>query len=140
MKLIPFIFHTTVAYFISFDEVSVHFKTNILPLIEFPLNYFFFKMSFNFKKQDGIFTTLNPMVFNSRFEHITEKILKKLDIKTLKNSRLVSKSWQEHIDNQKVLWTNVDGAKVFQLACARGHMKMAEVLIQNSVRFNIDLG
>ena len=79
------------------------------------------------------------MVFNSRFQHITEKIFRKLDIKTLKNTRLVSKSWREYMDNQKVLWKNVNGTKVFQLACEKGHTKMAEILIQNSVKFNIDL-
>ena len=86
-----------------------------------------------------MFTTLNPMVFNSRFQHITEKIFKNLDIKTLKNTRLVSKSWQEYMDNQKVLWKNVNGTKVFQLACEKGHTRMAEILIQNSLKFNIDL-
>ena len=60
--------------------------------------------------QNDIFSMLlNPMVFNARFLHITEKIFKKMDIKTLKNCRQVSKSWQEFIDNQNILWKNKTG-------------------------------
>ena len=71
---------------------------------------------------------LNPMVFHSRFQHITENIFRKMDIKSLKNCRQVSKSWQECIDNQKILWKNEVGSKAFQVACENGHSKMAEIL------------
>ena len=47
---------------------------------------------------------LNPIIFHSRFPHITEKILENLDKDSLKKFRLVSKSWQNCIDNQNILW------------------------------------
>ena len=81
----------------------------------------------------------NPMVFLSRYQHITQQVLDKVDIKTLKNGRLVSKSWQEVIDNQKILWKNHVGTRAFQLACENNHSRMAEILVKNSTRFSIDL-
>ena len=97
------------------------------------------------KPQNVISTTpLNPMVFYPRFLHISEKIFENLDIKSLKNCRVVSKSWQECIDNRdNILWNkiakNEDANKAFQLACKKGHSKVAKVLIQKSAEFKIDL-
>ena len=86
---------------------------------------------------------LNPMVFYPRFQHITEQIFEKLDSKSLKNCRKVSKSWQECIDNQNILWNKIvkkkGGNKTFQLACKNGHSKMVEMLIKKPAKFNIDL-
>ena len=36
-----------------------------------------------------------------RFSHLTENISDKLDDKSLAKCRVVSKKWQDHIDNQK---------------------------------------
>ena len=94
--------------------------------------------------QNNIDTTpLNPMVFHSRFPDIFEKVFENLSIKDLKNSREVSKSWMQGIDNQNILWhkvaENEDSKKFFQLACKKGHLKMVMVLIQKSVKYKIDL-
>ena len=83
------------------------------------------------------------MLFNARFQHITEKILKKIGMKTLKNHRQVSKAWQNFIDNQNILWNKIVkkecGNETFQLACKNGHSKIVSMLIQNPAKFNIDL-
>ena len=50
-------------------------------------------------------TSLNPMVFYERFQHISEKIIERLDIISLRNCREVSKSWQKCIDQQIISWT-----------------------------------
>ena len=88
-------------------------------------------------------THLNPMVFYERFQHISEKIFEKLNIKDLENSREVSKAWMQCIDNQNILWNkiaeNEDGNKVFQKAYKKGHFKLAKVLIEKSVEYQIDL-
>ena len=47
---------------------------------------------------------LNPMVFYEAFQHITEQIFEKLGTKSLKNCRKVSKSWQNCVDDQNILW------------------------------------
>ena len=96
------------------------------------------------KPQNVISTTpLNPMVFYARFSHISEKIFENLDIKSLENCRVVSKSWQECIDNRDILWIkiakNEEGNMAFQLACKKSHSKVAKVLIQKSAELNIDL-
>ena len=89
--------------------------------------------------------SLDPMVFYGRFQHISEKIFEKLDIQSLQNCRRVSKSWQECIDNQEILWIKfaqkqeTSKNKLFQLACRRGHSKVAQVLVQNSTEFKIDI-
>ena len=66
-----------------------------------------------------------------------------MDSKSLKNCRKVSKSWQECIDNQNILWNKIvekkGGNETFQLACKNGHSKMAEMLIQKAAEFNIEL-
>ena len=82
---------------------------------------------------------VNPMAFSPRFQHITEHILMKMDIETLKTCRMVSKIWLDCIDNQKILWQTENGNRAFLLACLNSHSRMAETLIKNSTRFNIDL-
>merc|ERR1712051_203 len=83
------------------------------------------------------------MVFYARFQHISEEIFEKMDITSLRNCREVSKSWQECIDNQDILWNKIakkeNGNTAFELACKNGHSKMAKVLIQKSAELNIDL-
>ena len=83
------------------------------------------------------------MVFYPRFPHIAEQIFKHLDKKSLINYREVTKSWQECIDNSNLLWIEIvkeiGGNEAFQLACRKGHSKMVEMLIQNPVKFNIEL-
>ena len=67
---------------------------------------------------------LNPMVFHSRFQHITENIFQKMDIKCLRNCREVSNKWQNSIDDPNILWKKVVdklGCNVaFQFACLKG--------------------
>ena len=86
---------------------------------------------------------LNPMVFYTRFPHIAKNILKKMNKKTLRNCRLLSKSWQEYIDNENLLWNkflgNKDANKAFKFAIKQAHFKMTEFLILKSAQFNIDL-
>ena len=88
-------------------------------------------------------TQLNPMVFNPRFQHITEQIFEHLDKQSLKNCRVVSKSWQESIDYKNILWNEVfknkDCSKAFQSSCKNGHTKIAKFLMKKSIEFKIDL-
>ena len=86
---------------------------------------------------------LNPMAFYPGFPHIAEKIVQKMDKDSLKNLRLLSKSWLECFDNQIFLLNkmieNENSNIVFQSACKNGFRKMAEFLIQKSVELKIDL-
>ena len=86
---------------------------------------------------------LNPMAFYPGFPHIAELIFKEMDKKSLKVCRLLSKSWQEYIDDRNLLWKKImeyeDPNRAFQSACNNGHFKMAEFLIQKSTELNIDL-
>ena len=92
---------------------------------------------------DASSTSLNPIVFYPRFLNIAEDIMKKVDVKTLKNCREVEKSWQNCIDDQKILWkkiVNDEGSDtIFQFACKNGHFKMVEMLIENIAVHDIDL-
>ena len=101
-------------------------------------------MAAHSKQQNNVSTTpLNPMVFYARFQHISENILENLDIRSLENCREVSKSWQCCIDNQSILWKkiakneDINIKKIFLFSCKNGHLKMAKVLVQNSVEYNI---
>ena len=86
---------------------------------------------------------VNPMNFYPGFPHIAEQIFDNMDKRSLKTSRFLSKSWQEYIDDQNLLWKKIfeheDSNKTFQIACFKGHSKKAEFLILNSANFNIDL-
>ena len=79
---------------------------------------------------------LNPMAFYPGFPHVAEQIFKEMNKKSLKSCRLLSKSWQEHIDDHSLLWKkimeNEDPNRAFQSACKIGHSKMAEFLVQTS--------
>ena len=82
------------------------------------------------------------MIFYPRFSHISEKVFENLDIKSLENCRVISKSWQGCIDNQNILWNeiakNENANKAFQSACKKGHLKIAKALIKKSTEFEID--
>ena len=88
---------------------------------------------------------LNPMVFYQGFQHITEQIFEKMEIKSLQSCREVTTTWQICIDDRNILWNklvkrrNFDGNLEIQLACQFGHSKMAKILIQKSDELNIDL-
>ena len=86
--------------------------------------------------------TLNPISFLPGFPHIAEQIFACMEVKSLKNTRKVSKLWQNYIDNQNFLWIKIaqkeGGNKAFQKACEKGHLKMVEMLIQKSTKFDID--
>ena len=88
-------------------------------------------------------THLNPMVFYPRFQHITEQIFEHFDKQSLKNCRVVSKSWQESIDYKNILWNEVfknkDCSRAFQSSCKNGHTKIAKFLMKKSIEFNIEL-
>ena len=88
-------------------------------------------------------THLNPMVFYPRFQHVTEQIFEHLDKQSLKNCRLVSKSWQESIDYKNILWNEVFENKVcskaFQSSCKNGCTKIAKFLMKKPIEFNIEL-
>ena len=88
------------------------------------------------KKRKMELSPLNPMVFYLRFSHISEQIFKKMNKRSLRNSRKVAKSWQNCIDNQNILWEKSfkDGKKALQLACKKGYTKIAKMIIQNSVK------
>ena len=96
---------------------------------------------FQWACENGLITPLNPMVFHARFQHISEGIFEKMDVKSLKNFRQVSKLWQECIDD--ILWNKIikieDSNKAFQWACENGLPKMAKVLIQKSKEFKVDV-
>ena len=95
------------------------------------------------KKMKMETSPLNPMVFHPRFPHIVEKIFDFLDIKSLKNFREVSRPWQEYIDIQNFLWNKIantlGGNKAFQLACKNGHLKMVNMLMLKSFKFDIEM-
>ena len=84
---------------------------------------------------------LNPMVFHTRFSHVTEKIFAHLDEASISNCREIAKSWQESIDNRNILWLKIvqkRGAnEAFQLACKNGHSKMAIMLLKKPEEFSI---
>ena len=88
---------------------------------------------------DFVTTPVNPMVFYKGFQHISEYIFDILDIKSLQNCRRVSKSWQDCIDNQNILWIKIaenqetNPNEIFQLSCKRGNTKLAQALIKKSI-------
>ena len=50
---------------------------------------------------------VNPLVFHSGFQHVTEKIFQKLDKESLKSCRLISKSWKDSIAERNILWMKI---------------------------------
>ena len=89
-----------------------------------------------------------------RFPHLPEQIMEELDYKSLTNARLVAKSWKEFIDTREHRWypfkdeiaeiTELKkkcglGKTLFHLACWDGQAELAEIIIKNSAKLNIDL-
>ena len=95
------------------------------------------------KKQRMEVPLLNPMIFYPRFPHITECIFEKMNKPSLKISREVSKTWQSYIDCRNLLWNKIlkeEGVDdAFISACQTGHIKMTKMLLQNPMKFPIDL-
>ena len=95
------------------------------------------------KNKEMKLSPLNPMLLCPRFAHITEKSFNKLDLDSLKNCREVSRSWENYIDDQNILWNkileNQDTNKTLQLACKNDHIKMVKTIIQKSNELSIDL-
>ena len=85
---------------------------------------------------------LNPMIFHQGFQHITEKILQKLDEKSLQNCRKVSKTLQNCIDHRNILWKKIakrnGSTESFILACNKKQFKVAEMLIKKTSEFNVN--
>ena len=50
---------------------------------------------------------LNPMAFYPGFPHIAEEIIKQMGKESIRKCRLLSKSWEEYIDNQDLLWIKI---------------------------------
>ena len=90
---------------------------------------------------------INPFEFYSRFPHIAERIIEKLDDSTLKNCRQVAKSWQNYIDDTNVSWIRIvnipsipqNGETYFQIAAKAGQSKITKMIIQNSKELDLDL-
>ena len=90
---------------------------------------------------------INPFDFHSRFPHITEKVIEKLDDTTLKNCRQVAKSWQNYIDDTNVPWIRIvnipsipqNGETYFQIAAKAGQSKITKMIIQDSKELDLDL-
>ena len=90
-----------------------------------------------------------------RFPHLPERIMEKLDFKSLTNSRLIAISWKQFIDEREHRWyprfknfKNViadlkkkcsSGQTPFHLACDNGQDDMVEIIMKNSAKLNIDL-
>jgi len=86
-----------------------------------------------------------------RFDHLPEQIFEKLDNKSLVNSRVVRASWCNFIDARDYPWKrfqevindltkkSTNGGTAFHLACGNGQAGIAEKIMRNSSRLNIDL-
>ena len=135
------------------NKSQSHFQTSILsknPPLVMNVEKSIMKVDENIMKMP----ILNPMAFHPRFPHIAEQIFEKITKESLKICRLLSKSWLQYIDNQNFLWKKIVEDekeipnKAFRKAIsmtpistfsAIGHPKMAEFLIKNSIKYNIDL-
>ena len=86
-----------------------------------------------------------------RFDHLPEQIFKKLDDKSLVNSRVVRGSWCNFIDARDYPWKRFQevindltekceyGRNAFHLSCKNGQAGIAEKIMKNSAKINIDL-
>ena len=86
-----------------------------------------------------------------RFPHLPEQIMEELDFKSLTNSRLVAISWKQFIDAREHRWYPFkneiadlkkqcwDGVTPFHLACMNCQAELAEIIMKNSAKLNIDL-
>ena len=105
------------------------------------------------KNEENIATNSINMMEEAflRFPHIPEQIFKKLDNKSLTNSRVVGMSWQIFIDERDYSWIRIkdvisglneeceNDETVFHLVCRKGLAKIAEKIMENSVELNIGL-
>ena len=53
-------------------------------------------------------------IFFTKFSHLTEKVFDQLDDKSLVNCRIVNKSWQNYLENQKLLQIRIIKATISQ--------------------------
>merc|ERR1712062_256985 len=81
-----------------------------------------------------------------------EQIFEELDFQSLMNSRLGSQSWKDFIDERAHQWSSIKNEiaemkekcenghrNPFHFACNNGQDDIAEIIMKNSVIFNIDL-
>ena len=85
-----------------------------------------------------------------RFQHLPEQILEQLDNESLANSRVVAISWREFIDDREYQWKRFMkiiaeliekssfGQTALHLACEKGQVEIAEMIVMNSAKLNID--
>ena len=86
-----------------------------------------------------------------RFQHIPEQIFEELNFESLMNARLVAPSWEQFIDDRAHKWSSFKdqmaelkkkcgyGGTPFHYACQNGQKDIAEIIMKNSAKFNIDL-
>ena len=67
---------------------------------------------------------LDPLVYYSKFPIIIEQIFEKLNVKSLKSCRKVSKSWQEWIDNRNLSWITIVSIPKM-LLCGEAYLHLA---------------
>ena len=89
--------------------------------------------------------------FFLRFQHIPEQFFEELDLESLANARLVAISWEQFIDEREQRWHQIkdgiadlkekcgNGGNPFRLACQNGQAGIAEIIIKNSAKLNLDL-
>ena len=95
-----------------------------------------------------------------RFLHLAEQIFENLDDASLLRSRVVARTWKGFIDYKDYPWTRIQNivadlkkdcvddrslawnltfANPFQLACGKGQVHLAKVIMINSARLGIEL-
>ena len=89
--------------------------------------------------------------FFLRFQHIPEQFFEEIDFESIANSRVVARSWKQFIDaREHRLYPFKDeiadlkkkcrnGHNPFHLACRNGQAVLAEIIMKNSAKLNIDL-
>ena len=85
--------------------------------------------------------------FFLRFPHLPEQFFEELDFKSIASARLVAKSWKQFIDERYPFKDEIAELKkkcwvattLFHLACRNGHADIAEFIMKNSAKLNIDL-
>ena len=85
-----------------------------------------------------------------RFPHLPEQIMEELDFKSLMNARVVAISWKQFIDAREHRWYPFKneiaelkkqcwgGKTPFHLACRNSQAELAEFIIKNSLKLNIE--
>ena len=86
-----------------------------------------------------------------RFPHLPEQIMEKLDFKSLMNARVVAISWKQFIDAREHRWYPfknkiadlkeicLSDETPFHLVCRNGQAELAEIIMKNSAKLNINL-